>query len=159
RISEDGYMSADAPVPQTRASRPVRDMLLSMAALLLPIFVLLGLYRVVFSGDAPIAVDPSQTLAAARHSATYQVLAPEGLPAGWTVSSASYSGGTLRMGYVTPGGQGLQLVESGRGLDALGPTELGDGAKPGNLGTINGRSWREYPVLAKPGRALVLVEA
>jgi hypothetical protein len=134
-------------------------MLLSMAVLLLPIFVLLGLYRVVFSGDAPIAIDPSPTWAAARHSASYQVLAPDGLPDGWTVISASYRGGTLRVGYVTPAGTGLQLVESDKGLDALGPTELGSGAKPGNLVTINGRSWREYPVLANPGQALVLVEA
>ncbi len=163
-VSEDGYVSTDAnsapdaPVKEARSGRPARDMLLSMAVLLIPIFVLLGLYRVVFSGDAPIALDASQTWAAARHSASFQVLAPDGLPKGWTVISATYGGGTLRVGYVTPAGTGLQLVESDQPLDTLGPAELGTGVKPGNLVTLGDRTWREYPALT-PGRALVLVDA
>jgi hypothetical protein len=134
-------------------------MLLSLAVLLLPIFLLLGLYRLVLSGDAPIAVDATQTWATARHSAQFTVLAPDGLPKGWTVASASFVNGTLRVGYVSPAGTGLQLVESERSLDVLGPTELGTDARPGNLVSINGRAWRAYPVVHGGGQALVLVDA
>ncbi len=154
-----------APNPETRPpetrgrrARPARDIVLSLAALLIPIFVLLGVYRVFFAGDAPIAVDPSDAWASARHSASYQVLEPSGLPRGWTVVSASYQGGTLRIGYVTPDGTGLQLVESDQTADALLPGELCDDARPGNLVPLTGRTWREYPVIKGGGRAMVLVD-
>lgn len=129
-----------------------------MAVLLVPVFLLLGAYKVFFSGDAPIAVDASDTWATARHSAPYPVLQPDGLPGGWTVISASYTGGTLRIGYVTPDGSGVQLVESDRTGDVLIPAELGTDARAGNLVTIGGRSWRAYPVVHGGGRALVLVD-
>jgi hypothetical protein len=131
---------------------------LSLAALLIPIFLLLCVYRIFFAGDAPIAADPGAALDSARHSASYQVLQPAGLPKGWTVISANYQGGTLRIGYVTPDGTGLQLVESGQTADALLPTELGDDARPGNLIPLSGRTWREYPVIKGGGRAIVLVD-
>ena len=151
-------MSADAPAANPRSGRPARDMLLSMAVLLIPIFLLVGAYRYFYSGDAPVAVDASQTWATARHSAPYPVLAPDGLAKGWTVISATYAGGTLRVGYVSPGGGGLQLVESDRTGDVLLPAELGTDARPGNLVTIDGRAWRAYPVVHGGGRALVLVD-
>jgi hypothetical protein len=86
------------------------------------------------------------------------VLEPAGLGKGWTVISASYGGGTLRVGYVTPDRTGLQLVESDRTGDVLLPAELGADAQPGNLVQINGRPWRAYPVVHGGGRALVLVD-
>src|SRR2546429_2683032 len=153
-----GYVSADAPAANPRSGRPARDMLLSMAVLLIPIFLLVGAYRDFYSGDAPVAVDASQTWATARHSAPYPVLAPDGLPKGWTVISATYAGGTLRVGYVSPSGGGLQPVESDRTGDVLLPAELGTDARPGNLVTIDGRAWRAYPVVHGGGRALVLVD-
>jgi hypothetical protein len=135
-------------------------MALSLAVLLVPVFVLLGIYRVVFSGDAPIAVNPSDAWATARHSAHFTVLEPVGLPAKWTVISASFREGTLRVGYVVPDGSGVQLIESDQLVDRLGPAELGTDARPGDLVTIGDRQWRAYPV-ARGGdnRALVLVDA
>jgi hypothetical protein len=134
-------------------------MLLSLAVLLVPIFVLLLLYRYLFAGDAPIGVDATQTWNTARHSAHFTVLAPEGLPKGWTVASANFAGGTLRVGYVTPAGTGLQLVESDRPLSALGPAELGTKARAGNLVSVNDRPWRAYQQVRGGGQALVLVDA
>lgn len=129
-----------------------------MAVLLVPVFLLLGAYKIFFSGDAPIAVDTSDTWATARHSAPYPVLQPDGLPGGWTAISASYSGATLRIGYITPNGSGVQLVESDRTGDVLIPAELGTDAQAGNLVVIGGRTWRAYPVVHGGGRALVLVD-
>jgi hypothetical protein len=152
-------MGAVAPhEPAVRPGRPVRDMLISMAVLLVPVFALLGAYWVFFSGNAPVAVDASGTWATARHGAPYPVLQPEGLPKGWTVISASYRGGTLRIGYLSPAGGALQLVESDRAGDVLIPAELGSDARPGNLVTIGGRGWRDYPIVHGGGRALVLVD-
>jgi len=153
--------SAPPPsAPPVRPSRPGRDIALSLVVLLVPVFLLLLVYRVVFSGDAPIAVDATDTWATARHSAPYPVLEPVGLPAKWTVISATYDRGTLRVGYVTPSGSGLQLVESDQPVDRLLPTELGTGAQPGDLVTIEGRQWRSYPVARTGGqRALVLADA
>lgn len=133
-------------------------MVISMAVLLVPVFLLLGAYKIFFSGDAPIAVDARDTWATARHSAPYPVLQPDAPPSGWTVISASYTGGTLRIGYVTPNGSGVQLVESDRTGDVLIPAELGDDARAGSLVAIGGRTWRAYPVVHGGGRALVLVD-
>src|SRR5690348_8766703 len=91
-VSHNGQVASHEPAG--RVSRRTRDMVISMAVLLVPVFLLLGAYRIFFAGDAPIAVDASDTWATARHSAPYPVLQPDGVPAGWTVISASYSGAT-----------------------------------------------------------------
>jgi hypothetical protein len=131
---------------------------MSLAVLLIPIFLLVAAYRFVYSGDAPVPYDASGVWASAHHSAPYPVLEPAGLPKGWTLISASYAGGTLRVGYVTPDGTGVQLVESDKTGDVLLPAELGADAQPGNLVPINGRTWRAYPAIHGGGRALVLVD-
>jgi hypothetical protein len=133
-------------------------MLLSLSVLLIPIVLLVGAYRFFYSGDQPIAVDASQTWEAARHSGRFPVLEPAGLPPGWTVISARYADGMLRIGYVTPASTGLQLLESDRPGDQLLPSELGAQAPPGNLTILNGRSWRAYPEVRGGGRALVLAD-
>src|SRR5438309_3290027 len=100
RLCDDGEVSAPSvPTPPVRAKRPGRDMALSLAVLLIPVFLLVGLYKVVFSGDAPIPVTAGDTWASARHDAHFPVLEPQGLPAKWTVISATFTGGTLRVGY------------------------------------------------------------
>ncbi len=147
------------PARPARSGRSARDMALSLAVLLVPVFVLLIVYRLVFSGDAPIAVNAADTWATARHSAHFTVLEPVGLPAKWTVISATFGAGTLRVGYVTAAGAGIQLVESDQAVDQLLPAELGTGARPGDLVTIGDRQWRAYPVAQNGNPALVLAEA
>jgi hypothetical protein len=135
-------------------------MALSMAVLLIPVFLFLVGYRVFFAGDAPIPVDAAQIYATAQHDAHFPVLVPQNLPAQWTAIAAKFDppvgAAVLRVSYVTPDKAGLQLVESDRPIDALLPDELGTGAQPGNLTDIAGRQWRVYPVTKGDGRALVL---
>jgi Protein of unknown function (DUF4245) len=158
-VREDGGVSDATPTPAPRAGRSPRDIALSLLVLLVPVLLLLGIYRVVFSGDAPIATgDLADTWATARHSAPYPVLEPAGLPANWTAISARYADGNLRIGYVTATGTGIQLVESATPVDQLLPAELGTGARPGDLVTIGDRQWRSYPVARSDNRALVLVD-
>jgi Protein of unknown function (DUF4245) len=142
--------------------RSVKDMALSMAVLLIPVFLLLVGYRVFFAGDAPIAVNAGDTFATARHSAHFPVLEPQDLPPGWISIAAKYEpvadGSVLRVSYVTPRRTGVQLIESDRPVDKLLPDELGADAQPGDLVQIAGRQWRQYPVAKGGGRALVLAE-
>lgn len=148
------------PVGRTRGARSPRDMALSMAVLLVPIFVLLVVYRVFFAGDAPIAVDAGETYATAQHGAHFTVQVPRDLPPGWTPIAAKFEtvtdGSVLRVSYVPPARTGLQLVESDRPVNSLLPDELGSDAQPGNLIDIGGLQWRTYPVAKGGGRALVL---
>jgi Protein of unknown function (DUF4245) len=148
------------PAVRRRGARSPRDMALSMAVLLVPIFVLLVVYRVFFAGDAPIAVDAGETYATAKHSAHFTVEVPQDLPPGWTPIAAKFEtvtdGSVLRVSYVPPARTGLQLVESDRPVNSLLPDELGTDAQPGNLIDIGGRQWRTYPVAKGGGRALVL---
>jgi hypothetical protein len=141
------------------AQRP-RDIVIALAVLLLPVAVLLGAYLVVFNGAAPIAVDPTAALQDAQHANAFTVLAPAGLPRGWTVSSAQagpVAGGyTLRLGYLTPHHDGLELIESSQAAQVLLPAELGADAQPADLVSIAGQRWRPYPVARAGGRALVL---
>ena len=166
-MESDQASAATASIPpqghpaaaRARGARSPRDIALSMAVLLVPIFVLLLVYRVFFAGDAPIAIDAGETYATARHSAPFAVEVPQDLPPGWTPIAAKFEkvadGSVLRVSYVPPARTGLQLVESSQPVDSLLPDELGADAQPGNLTDIDGRQWRAYPVV-KGGRALVL---
>jgi hypothetical protein len=149
--------------------RSPRDMVLSLAVLLVPIALLLIFYRVVLSGDAPVTVDPSATIQEAQQAAAFPVAVPRGLSGDWHTSTATFSrqaaGATLRIGYVDPGKDPVQLVESSVPAAALLPGELGSGAKAlGNFRTDAG-VWRVYDgrpgekalVLAEPARTIVIV--
>lgn len=133
-----------------------------MLVLLVPVFLLVLGYRVLLHGDAPIAVDPSDTITAARHDAKFPILVPAGLPATWTVSSATFrlepTGSVLRLGYLAGDHAGLQLVESDEPVDQFLPGELGSNAQPGDLVAIGGQQWRTYPSVRGGARALVLAQ-
>jgi len=141
--------------------RSPRDMAMSLAVLLVPIALLLIFYRLVLSGDAPITVDPAATIQEAQQAAAFTVVVPQGLGDDWHTSSAKFArqttGATLRLGYVDPDKDPIQLVESSIPADSLLPGELGDKAKAlGNFRTGAG-VWRVYD--ARPGeKALVLTE-
>jgi Protein of unknown function (DUF4245) len=156
---------ADSGAEGTRLARgeerSPRDMAMSLAVLLVPIALLLIFYRVVLSGDAPVTVDPAATIQEAQQAAAFTVAVPQGLGDDWHTSSAKFArqttGATLRLGYVDPDKDPVQLVESSIPADSLLPGELGDKAKAlGNFRTEAG-VWRLYD--ARPGeKALVLTE-
>jgi len=158
----DGVPTDVAPTRLGRGQeRSPRDMVRSLAVLLVPIALLLIFYRVVLSGDAPVTVDATPTIQEAQQAAAFTVAVPRGLGNDWHTASATFKrengGATLRIGYVDPGKDPVQLVESSVPPDTLLPGELGSGGKVmGNYRTPAG-VWRVYD--GRPGEtALVLTE-
>ena len=139
-----------------RAGISVRDMVISMAVLLVPILILFTAAKLIFDDDP--AIDPGPTFRAA--GAQFVVVTPHDLPEGWRAVTASVNGGTLRVGYVTPSDGALQLVETKGDLEAA----LGTGSKKmTGTETIGGASWQMFIVgdseraLVKPGPVNVIV--
>jgi hypothetical protein len=146
------------PVPASTGRRP-RDMAISLLVLLVPIALVVGVYRVVFGGDQPVRTDPAPTVAQARASGAFPVLEPVGLGPDWHPVSATFNRqeGTLRIGYVSPSGTGLQLVESAVPPEKLLPAELVSAGRPTGSISVAGRDWQRYTARADE-RALVLLE-
>ncbi|MFC7275653.1 DUF4245 domain-containing protein [Paractinoplanes rhizophilus] len=158
---DDAAVSEGNPRLGRGGERSPRDMVMSLAVLLVPIALLLIFYRVVLSGDAPITVDPAPTIQEAQHAAAFTVVVPQGLGDDWHTSSATFKrqsdGATLRLGYVDPDKDPVQLVESSVPTATLLPGELGENAKAlGNFRSPAG-VWRVYD--GRPGeKALVLAD-
>jgi hypothetical protein len=159
----------EAPRLSKREGRSPRDMVLSLAVLLVPIAVLLIFYKFVLSGDAPVTVDPSPTIQEAQEAKLFPVAVPSGLGDHWSVSSATFvrqpTGATLRIGYVDPDKDGMQLVESSVPSATLLPAELTTGAKPltnfraanGVWRLFSGRPGEQGLVLAEENRTIIVV--
>lgn len=171
-MSEDGQVQnpppstpSDAPPPAgpvaAPPSRRPRDLVLSLIVLLVPVALLVGIYKLVQGGDEPVVADVTPVIAQARAAADFPVAAPDGLGDGWRTLRGQYDGGdgdaVLRIGYLGPSGAGFQLIESDRSADVLLAAELTDSARPLGVRQIAGRDWQEYQ--GRPGeRALVLLE-
>jgi hypothetical protein len=141
-------------------------MALSLLVLLVPIVVLLGVYRFL-GGESPTVVDPSSTYADARAARAFPVTEPS-LPAGWRPVSSVFrrgdAGSALRVGYRSPSGGTAQLVESNVPSGALVTAELGAGARDDGSTQLNGQEWHRYTaaggdhayVLSQPDRTVIV---
>jgi hypothetical protein len=131
--------------------RTPRDLALSLGVLLVPIAVLLIVYRWL-GGESATVLDAGPTYDEARTAHVFTVLEPAGLPSGWQVASAQFrrtdAGAVLRVGYRAPGGTTAQLVES----DGTLASDLSGGRPDGN--GFAGRQWQWYR-FADGARALV----
>jgi hypothetical protein len=144
-------------------------MLLALAVLLVPIALLLTFYRVVLNGDAPRTVDASSAIEEARSAHAFPVSVPTDLSDEWHVASTSFrrqaAGATLRLGYVDPDRNGLQLIESSVPSATLLPAELTASAKPVDTFRADARVWRRYDtrpgeqalVFSEPNRTLIVI--
>lgn len=128
----------------------MRDLLLSLLVLLVPVVLLIGGYQVVAGRTAPVAIDPAAELAAAEQ-AGLEVARPAGLPDGWVPIAADFrqagdaaAGGTLRVGYVTPEGGSVQLLQSSVPPEQLLPDELPAGLQPAGAWELAGQQWQQY---------------
>jgi hypothetical protein len=94
---------------------------------------------------------------------------PADLGRDWHVVSATFrreaAGATLRIGYVDPDENGMQLIESSVPPATLLPAELSASAKPVNTFRADARVWRRYDarpgeqalVFSEPNRTLIVV--
>lgn len=150
---------SDAPTTTTvKHSRTGRDMALSLLVLMIPVVAIVAMVRL-RGGDDVVAIDPSPTIAQAREANLFPVAAPQGLSADWSPIRSTFvrSGGvgTLRVGYVTPSGAGVQLVESNEDPATLLVRELGDQVRPAGVVTVNGAAWTSSSGVRGEQRALV----
>jgi hypothetical protein len=155
-------VAPEKPVRLSRGQeRSPKDMFMSLAVLLIPIALLLTFYRVFLDGDKPITIDPAPTIQEAQQANAFTVLTPQGLGDGWHASSATFkradNGATLRLGYVDPDKDPIQVVQSSVPSDVLLPAELSKDAKPLDTFRAENGVWRLYS--GRPGeQALVLAD-
>ncbi|MEU5783689.1 DUF4245 domain-containing protein [Micromonospora lupini] len=155
-----------APPPRvaaaaTKAERSPKDMAISLLVLLIPIALLLAFYRGFLGGDQATTVDPAPAIEQARSANTFPVSEPQGLGSGWRTVSARYQtvegGANLRIGYLTPEGRGVQLLQSNVPVEQLLPAELTDQSQPQGPTELAGRTWQRYTARGNQ-QALVLLE-
>ncbi|MEV1158935.1 DUF4245 domain-containing protein [Micromonospora chokoriensis] len=169
-----GEPAATDPTPPPRmtsgkSERSPKDMAISLLVLLVPIALLLAFYRGFLGGDQPTTVDPAPAIEQARSANVFPVSQPEGLGSDWSTVSARYQtvegGANLRLGYLTPEGRGVQLLQSNVPAERLLPAELTDQAQPQGPTELAGRNWQRYTardnqqalVLLEPNRTVIVV--
>ncbi|MGQ5260332.1 DUF4245 family protein [Micromonospora sp. ZYX-F-536] len=162
-----GSETGELPAPPPRLEKPARserspkDMAISLLVLLVPIALLLAFYRGFLGGDEAATVDPAPAIEQARAANTFPVSQPEGLGSGWRTVNARYQtvegGAHLRIGYLTPEGRGVQLLQSSVPAERLLPTELTGQAQPQGPTELAGRTWQRYTARGNQ-QALVLLE-
>lgn len=137
----------------SRLKTTVRDMVLSLAVIAVPIAVALVI-EPSKSGDPVHVIDAASyqtTLGAARQSEPFTVLAPSGLPANWRLTSAYYqpSGATAadwHLGYLTPSGGYASLEQTTEPLASFLNDQHSD-ASPNTAVQITGATpnvWQRY---------------
>ncbi|MFG1868941.1 DUF4245 domain-containing protein [Micromonospora arborensis] len=162
---DDGPAGSDPtpqpPVKAAKSERSPKDMAISLLVLLVPIALLLAFYRGFLGGDQATTVDPAPAIEQARAANTFPVSQPQGLGSGWSTVSARYQtvegGANLRIGYLTPEGRGVQLLQSSVPADRLLPAELTNQGQPQGPTELAGRTWQLYTARGNQ-QALVLLE-
>jgi hypothetical protein len=132
--------------------KTARDMLLSMALIAIPIVLIVEFFPHDGKkpGDQVQTVDYTVPLEQARRVAPFQVLAPEGLPAGWRATSLHTDldpAAPLRweLGFSAPDGQyvALDQVSGGKGAEGV-LTVQARGATAAGTVTAGGVAWTRY---------------
>lgn len=131
-------------------------MALSLIVLLIPVAVIVGLFRL-RGGEDVVTVDPAPAIAQAQAANVVPITVPHGLSGQWRTVTAVYASGTLRVGYVTPSGGGVQVIESNEPEQSLLDRELGGDQRLLGEVRVGGASWRSLQVRGDE-RALVLTE-
>ncbi len=161
-------MSAPAPAPPGRAGHTARDMAISLLILLVPVAIIVALVNIRGGSDV-VVVDPGPAIAEATAAKSFPVAVPTGLGSSWRSVSAQFTrdpgGAVLRIGYVTPSGGAVQLIESDAALDGLLVRELGDNSRPTGTEPIGANRWNSYQVragelalvLPQAGRTIVII--
>jgi Protein of unknown function (DUF4245) len=164
-VSVESSDPASTVTTTLRAGRRPRDMIRAMVVLMVPVILIVALYR--FLGhETPPTVDTSDVYQTAQAAHDFDVLIPTGLSAKWHVNSASYQDRALRVGYVSPSNGQLRILETGPATPTLYGDELGAGAHVDGTVEVNGAAWQRYVggradetalVRADPRRTILVV--
>jgi hypothetical protein len=138
------------------------DMAKAVLVLLVPVIIAVVVYVFFFGGSNAIAIDPSGTYSEAQFARVFPVVQPQGLPNGWKPVSSTFGvengRHVLRVGYVTPSGSGIQLVESDGSAAAAISDAVGSSNPVGASVSLGGRTWGEVGAGKSDQRALIDTE-
>jgi hypothetical protein len=139
RDSQAAEIAAHA-VAAKRIRRP-RDMVLSLAVLLVPILLLVLAGRFLYGDSTTATVDPQLALQGAAR-ASMQPIPPGTAPADWKIVSARFKDGVLRIGYIDRSDRGVQLVQS-QSADMVSIEVGWDARRVGEV-SVAGQTWSQW---------------
>ena len=137
-------------------------MIISLAVLLVPLIALVAFCQPDKSSQVQRPIDPSRTYQAAARLSGFEVREPAGLGSAWRATHASFrtdrdKAPVLRVSYLTPEGDYVQLVQSGAAAPTVIPEELGEGKMRGQT-ELAGVTWQQYAGRRAGDTAFVLIE-
>jgi Protein of unknown function (DUF4245) len=143
----------------SRLRQTVRDMILSMAVIAVPIAVVF-LVEPSTPGNPVQAVNAADYHTTARTIEPFHVLAPVGLPASWRATSASYnppgnSAGNWQVGYLAPGGAFAEFEQTTASVGGFLSDE-GSNATQFAAQEVDGQVWTEYTGTTPPALRVLL---
>lgn len=144
-----------------------RDMILSMAVLLIPALVIIAIYARP-GEETPQRVDYQHVLKQARGESPYPVLAPEGLPDTWVPTRVRWAkagqpwldgkpapGNSWQLGFIAPDGTYLAVQQrDGIGSEQFVAQLTRDGVGQDTV-TLADRQWQRYTSADGRTRSLV----
>ena len=134
-----------------RLRTTVRDMILSMTLIVLPILAVFWLMPST-SNSTPVSVvsasEYQAMLSAARTNLPFTALSPTGLSTGWQLTSDEYepageSAADWHLGYLTPSGKYAVLEQTTESIGQFLDGESSDATQSGTV-QVAGSSWQEY---------------
>ncbi|MEU7870203.1 DUF4245 domain-containing protein [Dactylosporangium sp. NPDC049140] len=150
-------MASTTEQPKAPKARRPRDMALSMLVLIVPVFLIVAFYRYL-GHETPPTVDTTEVYASVQRAGKFQPLRPEGLPDGWRIASATFTGGVLRIGVTAPDNGAVQLVEGADPATVLVPAIVGAHPHDDGETTIAGLQWHRYSE-GRPGERAIVQES
>lgn len=144
-MGDDGRVAAD----KKRGTQTVRDMVLSLAVILLAAGVIYLFIPHDAHQNAVKTVNYRVELSTARRAAPYPIAAPEGLPKGWRATSVTYDahspkGAAWHLGFLTGKNQ-YAAVEQSDARPRSYVEQVTQGAHTtGHSRTIDGDRWAQW---------------
>lgn len=137
--------------PYSRLRTTVRDMILSMTLIVLPILALIWLMPSKHPASPVAAVSGSDyqaTLTAARGSLPFAALGPGGLPSGWELTSDEYqpagqTAANWHLGYQTPSGGYAAFDQTTLSVGQFLLSVSSNAEKSGSV-QVAGADWTRY---------------
>ena len=152
--------------PTTTQKRPgmgaksIKDMVLSLIAVMAAgLVIYFFIPHTAGSGVHPVEGGITSSVDSARRAAPYPVLAPVGLPSGWTATQVNYDGAdpanaVWSLGYIDPSRQYVSVQQSNGSAAAFIASVTTNGVKVAGSSLVNGVAWSHYQ--GTDYRALVL---
>ena len=147
-------------VASKRGKQTVRDMVLSMAVIMLIVVGIYALFLPRGTKESVTPVDYSVELGQARRAAPYPVAAPSGLSGQWKATSVSYDDADPKntkwhLGFIDPENQ-YAAIEQSNAYAATFISATTQASRRSGSQVVDGRTWERYD--GGRYRALVLEE-